>query len=282
MVKRFLTSVIALAATGAGITAPVDTPANTYVSKLPPQRIVSLNLCTDQLLILLARRERIAGVTRLAPLHESSALAEQAQGLPTVTGSAEEVVALKPDLVLAGTYTTRYTTKMLRAFDIPVLTFPGAEDFHEVRRQIREVAGALHEPARGEEIIHQFDTRLAALAQSPARRAVFYRAGGYSSGAGTLIDAVFSAAKINNAAASAGLQGAGYLPLERIVYERPQWLITTLYRGKSPTAGMRVLQHPALQSIPKGEYILPQNLTACGGVWNADAAALLSHLGEAP
>lgn len=275
MARRLARFVVAAVAVIAAARAPAAGAATSQA----PQRVVSLNLCTDQLLILLARRSRIAAVTYLATAHESSALAAQAEGLPAVRGSAEEVLALRPDLVLAGTYTTRHTTRMLRAFGIQVLTLPGAENFDEVRRQIRAVAGALHEEARGEEVIRLLDSKLAALPSLETRRAAFYQHGGYSAGWGTLQDAVLTTARMQNAAVAAGMRGYGYMPLERLLFERPEWLITTDYKRDVPTVGARVFRHPALQWLPGGEFVLPGKLIVCGGVWNADAAALLSHLG---
>jgi iron complex transport system substrate-binding protein len=265
-----LVTALALGAVGASASS---------LAAAPPQRIVSINLCTDQLLMLLAPRERIAAVSYLAAQGELSPLASRARDLPSVRNSAEEVLALKPDLVLAGTYTSRHTTKLLRAFGIAVLAIPPAEDFHAVRRQLREVAAALHEDARADALIRQFDAKLAAMTQLPRRRAGFYRAGGQTVGKGTLSHTVLSAAQMDNVAALAGLKGFGYMPLERLLIERPQWLIGSDYKRDVPTVGAQVLRHPVLQSLPGGEFIMPGNMIACGGVWSADAVAMLATLG---
>ena len=68
------------------------------------RRIVSLDLCTDQLLVELVARERIAAVTYLAAHASLSAIPEQARGLPITHGGAEDVLRLDPDLVLAGPF----------------------------------------------------------------------------------------------------------------------------------------------------------------------------------
>ncbi|MCB1809381.1 MAG: ABC transporter substrate-binding protein, partial [Candidatus Competibacteraceae bacterium] len=78
-----------------------------------PQRIVSLNLCTDQWLLLLAERNRIASLTWLSADPEESPLAAEAQGIVLNYGQAEDIIPLQPDLILAGTYTARFTVDLL-------------------------------------------------------------------------------------------------------------------------------------------------------------------------
>ena len=65
-------------------------------------RIVSLDLCTDQLLVELVDRARIAAVTHLAADPTVSAIPEKARGIPITRGAAEDVLRYDPDLILAG------------------------------------------------------------------------------------------------------------------------------------------------------------------------------------
>ena len=79
-----------------------------------PKRIVSLDLCTDQLLIDLVPRERIAAVTHLAADASVSAIPEKARGLPITHGGAEDVLARDPDLILAGPWGVAGTVSLLQ------------------------------------------------------------------------------------------------------------------------------------------------------------------------
>lgn len=256
--------------------------ASTASGATPPQRIVSLNLCTDQILLQLVPRERIAALGWLAQKPESAVLYREARGLRTVRGSAEEVIALQPDLVLVGTQTTRHTTRLLREFGIPVLALPGAESFADVRRQIRAVAAAVGESARGEAAIANFD----ALERSylvthgtASATATAYWPGGRSAGAGTLYDDILRAAGYRNGASQAGLRGYGSLPLERLVAHAPDVLLTNDYKRNVPTLGSRMLNHPALVGLAAKLVTLPSPLMICGGPWNLEASALLARQG---
>ncbi|MDP3652922.1 MAG: ABC transporter substrate-binding protein [Rhodoferax sp.] len=249
-----------------------------------PQRIVSLNLCTDQILLQLVPHERIAALSLLSKNPESAALHREAQGLRTVNGNAEEVLALQPDLVLVGSVTTRHTTRLLREFGIAVLALPGAESFSQVRAQIRTVAQAVGESARGEAVISAMELRERELAGVSAARkgtATPYWSGGRSAGANTLYSDILHAGGYVSGGAKAGLQGYGALPLERLVALTPDVLLSNDYKRGVATLGNRLLQHPALAGLGAKHLTLPSRLTVCGGPWNLDASALLAQGGGA-
>src|SRR4029079_12353654 len=67
-----------------------------------PKRIVSFNLCADQLVVALADPEQIAGLSPYSADARLSVVAEQARAFPRLDWSAESTVALGPDLVLVG------------------------------------------------------------------------------------------------------------------------------------------------------------------------------------
>src|SRR5262249_10027333 len=80
----------------------------TVPAQAAPQRIVSMNLCTDQLALMLVDRSRIVSISFLGADPAESPLAAMAKGVPINHGLAEEVIAQKPDLVLTGRYTTGF------------------------------------------------------------------------------------------------------------------------------------------------------------------------------
>jgi len=109
----------------------------------PPRRVVSVNLCTDQLALLLAAPGQLVSVSRLAHDPTMAALAEAAQRIPANGGKAEEIYLLRPDLVLAGTYTTRQSLDMLRRLGIRVEAFPPEQSLEDIRRHIRSMGAML-------------------------------------------------------------------------------------------------------------------------------------------
>ena len=133
-----------------------------------PRRIVSLNMCVDEFLRL-ADPQNIASVTWLSRDPTNSNVAELAAQIPVNHGLAEEIIPLKPDLVIAGIYTARPAVAMLKRVGIPVAEIDVPKSLDDVRRQIREVAALVGERDKGEAIIKKMDATLTSLPPPRAR-----------------------------------------------------------------------------------------------------------------
>ena len=217
----------------------------------PPRRIVSLNLCTDQILIDLVGRERIAALSHLATDPALSAIAEEARGLVTIRGTAEEVLARDPDLVLTIAGSTPATVSLLERLGKRVLAVPLANDFDAVRSITRAIAQAVGEVERGEQLLASFDARLAAGAPADARRpsALVYQLNSLASGPGTLVDAMLTAAGFRNLARELPLGPAGRLPLETLVANPPDLVVLATAPDAFRTVAADNLRHPALAAV---------------------------------
>jgi iron complex transport system substrate-binding protein len=217
----------------------------------PPRRIVSLNLCTDQILVDLVGRERIAALSHLASDPALSAIAEEARGLVTIRGTAEEVLARNPDLVLTIAGSTPATVSLLERLGNRVLAVPLANDFDAIRSITRTIAQAVGEVQRGEQLLASFDARLAAGAPADARRpsALVYQLNSLASGPGTLVDAMLTAAGFRNLARELQLGPAGRLPLETLVANPPDLVVLATAPDAFRTIAADNLRHPALAAV---------------------------------
>ena len=65
----------------------------------PPERVVSMNLCTDQLAMMLAAPGQLVSVSHLASEVQSSSMVEEARAYPMNRGQVEQVFLMRPDLV---------------------------------------------------------------------------------------------------------------------------------------------------------------------------------------
>lgn len=234
-----------------------------------PQRIVSLNLCADQLLIQLADRDAIASLSFLSHQMESSVMAAEARRFPINRGRAEEIITLDPDLVLAGRYTTRTTVDILRRLGYRVVELGIADDMAGVRRSVRTVAAAIGRPERGEALIRAFDARLAAAGPRPGAArplAAIYWPRGYSSGDGTLAADALAAAGFDNLAIRLGLQGTARLPLEVLLLSRADLIVLDDRGSDAPAVATEVFRHPALAKTLAGlpRVSIPASYWICG------------------
>lgn len=238
-----------------------------------PQHIVSANLCTDQLLLALADRGQITALSGLAADPTMSAAAAAARGLPRIHGSAEEVIALRPDLVLTA---PGWPGERLVDPHARVIELPPAEDYPTIVGQIRQVAAAIGHPGRGRALIARMDAALAALPPPrPHGTAAFYQRRGYLSGSGTLVDGLMRRVGLANLAVTLGRPALSYLPLEVLVAARPDYLIVERGTNRIDDQGSELLHHPILAPIPR--LVLPEAWTVCGGPAYVDAARSLAQ-----
>jgi iron complex transport system substrate-binding protein len=257
-------------------------PAGAQTPPPKPARIVSLDLCSDQLLIELVERERIAAVTHLAADPGNSAIPERAKGIPVTRGGAEDVLRHDPDLVLAGPYGVAPTVGLLRRLRRNVVVVPLAADLDRVRASVRAVAAAVGEKAKGEAMVADFDRRLASLPPAepgPAPSAVVYEVGGAVSGAGSLADAALAAAGFRNMAADYRRTRSGQVPLELMVARPPDLIVLSSTAGEHRSVVADNLRHPALHALRqrRASIELPWQLWLCGTPHIADAIARLAE-----
>jgi iron complex transport system substrate-binding protein len=245
-----------------------------------PKRIVSLNLCTDELVLRLADRSNIASITWLSKDQISANVVDLAADVPVNHGLAEEIIPLDPDLVVAGTFTARTAVAMLKATRFPVTEFGVAHSLADVRLGIRKMAALVGEPARGEALVASFDERLAEIGTvAPGRRptALVFNANGFTVGAGTLVDDIMTRAGLDNVAAHMKLGNYSQLPLEIAVRSDVDILIISARRDGPPSLATALLDHPVLSKLgPKTHIVvLPTNLWSCGGPEVTEAIARL-------
>ncbi|MEO3434962.1 ABC transporter substrate-binding protein [Inquilinus sp. CAU 1745] len=251
-----------------------------------PERVVSVNLCADQLLVILGDPQQVVSVSFLARDRELSYVADRVEGVPINHGGAEEVLEMEPDLVLAGTYGARGAVRLLEAYGTPVLKLGLTENFADIRTQVTAVAEALGKPASGaaENAAMRADLAAAEATLPPPEerpRAVIFQADGFTAGAGTLTDAVLSAAGFRNVAAEIGMVGYGYMPLETLLYQAPDLVIAERDSAAgdvdAPSLATALLDHPALREFMKDMPVveIPSGSMACGGPYTVRAVLAL-------
>lgn len=216
---------------------------------VPPARVVSVNLCTDQLALMLAAPGQLVSVSYLARDPRVSVMALAAATVPTNRGDAEGVFVLRPDLVLAGAYTPPGVLRLLATLGVPVEIFPAETDLQDIRDNLRQMGRVLGREAEAERIIAEFDAGLAGLApkSGPDPDALIYGANGYVAGRDSLAGAILDAAGYHNLATDLGIAQGGVLPLEQVLLADPDLLVLAS-PGPGPARSEAILDHPALRT----------------------------------
>ncbi len=237
-----------------------------------PSRVVSINLCADELLVALAAPEQIAALSVYATDPRLSYVAAAAKAFRHDAGDAETVVDLDPDLVLAGRFTKRATRDMLAALGYRVVLLDPARSVDDSIAQVREVAALVGHPERGEALVAAIDAARASAVAAGRERgrratAAVYQRRGYVTGADTLTGDLLGAVGFVNVGGSLAGERGGFVPLERLIDQPPDYLVVTSFADGAGDQGSALLAHPALSALfpPQKRIVLPERLTVCGG-----------------
>jgi iron complex transport system substrate-binding protein len=243
-------------------------------SDLP--RIASINVCTDQLLMQLAEPTQILGLSPYSRDPVRSWDAAKANGFPKLSGAAEDVLMLKPDLVVAGRFTKLATRQLLKDNGVRVVEFDSARSLDDVKKQIRQMGDLTGHPDRALAEIGRLDTAIAHARQVTARkpaRVLAVSRRGWVSGGDSLTSSLLVNAGLTNAADDLGFKSGGFASLEAIVSLKPDFILISDDSGFAEDEGSALLLHPALERFyPAAKRIvIPERLTVCGGPMLSEA-----------
>ncbi len=248
-----------------------------------PRRIVSLDYCTDADLLALADRGEIAALSPDAEAPYAYAR-ERARGLPRHDGSAEAILALRPDLVVGSGPGTVRLAALLDRFAIPHLDLGHATSLAAARARFLRLGVRLGRAAKAQRLLAALDRRRAALrarvarldAAGPRPRALYLTPSGVTTGAGTYIDEALNLAGIENALAADGVRGWSSLSVEGLVARPPDLFVRSFF-GSRPgwQESWRFSTHPATAALVAARpgIDVPAAHWGCAGVFVVDAIA---------
>ncbi|WP_439533838.1 ABC transporter substrate-binding protein [Polymorphobacter sp.] len=232
-------------------------------------RIVSINPCVDAVLMHVADAGQIAGISHYSKDPRASSIpAAQAARFAATSGTAEEVVALAPDLVIAGAHVAPATIAALARMNIALLQLGVPETLAESRDQVRRIAAAVGHPDRVDAAV------AAARGKGPPVPALIWQGGGLVPGNQTLASDLLRSTGFHNLSRDYGLKNWDVLPLEYIIARSPRLLFSVGdARGHD-----RMLGHPALKKMAGHItiYPYPERLLRCGGPTIIEAVAHLA------
>lgn len=243
--------------------------AGAAVAEQKPERVVSLNLCTDQLLLALADRGQIASLSFLARDATLSFLADKAVGLPVNEGRAEAILFSGADLVLTGTYGQQQQAALLQAQGLDVLTLGPWTSLEQGREQIRIVARSLGHPERGEALIEEIDAALERTRSIvPSKRSILiFDRRGWVPALNSVENEILAQMGFKPHQEALGLTQGGTASLEAILTSPPDYLLVDEGSHRAIDQGSALFVHPALvKAVPlERRLTVPGRLTICGG-----------------
>jgi len=247
-----------------------------------PKRIVSLSLCTDQLLLMLAPRQHIASLTRGAVDPNLSYMVAEANGFLLTGGNIEEVLPLNPDLIVGSAFASRDAIRFLRQLGYPVKLIGLPASIAEIRDLVLVFGEWVGFPERAEQVVRNMDWQLARLSKQHAavkKTALIYSPNGYTMGSGTLENAMLNAAGFYNLAVDMGVVGFEQMTLEQLVAAQPEFLFIEKYVDNPDSLASQYVDHPVLDNMPlsKKRSFIPSQLRTCAGPMVVEAINYLSE-----
>jgi iron complex transport system substrate-binding protein len=267
--------------------APVLPGATASAANLP--RLVSMNVCTDQLVLRLADPEQILGLSRFSRDGWQGPAAADISRYPALSGGAEDVLLIKPDIVIASAFDKRSTRELLKAKGLRLAELAVPRTLDEARQQIREAGDITGHPDRAAKEIARLDAALARARGAVSER--HYRVlplsrRGWVAGSDSFVGSLLGETGLRSAAGDLGFAFGGFASLEAIVNLRPDFIVVSLAGDYARDDGQAFLLHPALERFypPEKRIVIPERMTECGGVMLADAldalAAELKRVGR--
>ena len=239
--------------------------------------MVSMNVCTDQLLLTLADPEQIIGLSRFSRDGWQSLSANDMRRYPVLSGGAEDVLLAKPDIVVASLFDKRSTRELLKAKGLHLAELAVPRTLAEARLQIREVGDITGHPDRAAAEIARLDAALARARSAAAER--HYRVlplsrRGWVAGSDSFVGSLLTETGLLNAAGDLGFSFGGFASLEAIVSLRPDFIVVSQTGNHASDDGQAFLLHPALERFypPAKRIVIPERMTECGGVMLADCS----------
>ncbi len=262
---------LALAVFAAPAPAPAQPPA------LP--RAASVSLCADHYLTALAAPGQIASLSFFSKGPMAAAPVKPRSRFNHA--DPEELLALRPDIVIMETYGHRPLARILRRFDIPVVRInPDGAGFDAIAANIRRVGQALRQSEKAEAMIARTKARFAALARpAKLKRALYLRPGGGSAGPGTYIDFALRAAGLDNQAARYSRARWPRASLETLLRDPPDIFVLSFFGEAGVSFHNSFSRHPVFRRLAarRRQISVPARYWVCASPFLIDAAETIAR-----
>lgn len=266
---------------------PLVADANFHPEKNgSPQRIVSVNLSSDEILLSLVPQKVIA-VSYLSVEPGISNVAEAAREVPyKLKADPERILALQPDLVVVGGHTPVDVVEQLKKAGLKVFRIHRYGSIREIEETILELGEVIKEKENAKKLVAEMRAKLMTVAGLTAKakrlRLISYNPSGFTAGRATIFDDLVRHAGGRNLSSEAGIRGFKKLSLEKLLVMDPEAIITSAWTPRAPHFFQEFSSHPALQEVSafkaKRVYQIPGRLMVTTSHYVADGAIGLARL----
>jgi iron complex transport system substrate-binding protein len=234
----------------------IDAGGEEIVIQKRPERIASVTLGTDEILLSLVEKNRLIAVTEISTDPGISNVAGQTDDIPNKIqkANAEQIIALKPDLVFVASYTSEDVVKQLKDAGLTVFKFQFFDSIDRMKENVITIGKTVGELEKAERIVADMDARLASISEKVEKikdrpTVLYYTPHGYTAGKGTTIDDIIMKAGGKNLAAEVGIESWKELSLEKVVEMNPDIILLSAWNPKKPNFIDELRKNPALENV---------------------------------
>ena len=199
-------------------------------------RIVSLTLSGDEMLLGLVPENRIAGLSgKINEDKEISNIVDKAKKFPKVEGNEEVLMSLEPDLIIVADWLSKRITDIGAITGAKVYFYKTPNSYEEQKKLIRDLANLVEEKENGEKLIKNMDNRLKVLQNKIAKnykgakpKILMYTSFGTTSGKNTTFNDMVKLINGVNVVAEAGIDGFKDISKEKIIELNPDIIIVPI------------------------------------------------------
>lgn len=233
--------------------------------------VASLNLCSDEYLLLLARPGEITSVSRLAQDPAESPLWRQARAYLGNRGSIEQVIGQRPSLLVTMGGGGRSTGALAARLGLKVVDLPYPASINDVAANMRAVAGALGDRHRADSWIARLNAMRAA--PSGTKDAIWVSGGGTSLSPGSPGAEWMALAGLKQRRLA-----GGRADLETLLVRPPAVLVKSDYRRGQMSQGMRWFDHPIVKQLEARTVVTDGRAWTCAGPLMIDEVERLRRM----
>ncbi len=247
-------------------------------AKHVPQRVISIDYCADQYLLKLGTSSQILGVSPKS-VASFSFMREKAKNFNKVRPTTEELLALKPDLIIRSFGGGIGINKFLSDHKIPIIQIGFLDSLEDINQTITNVSKALGNDELGIALVEDLNRRLLAVPNIKTKSSALYMAaGGVTTGKGTLVHDIMSKGNLRNIVDTPGWSD---IPLEQLVSLRPDIIVHSYLGDLTKNSGKwSAVHHPVTKRFLESNtaIAIPPALVSCGAWYSLDAVEMISRV----
>ncbi len=247
------------------------------------QGVASTSLCSDAYVLEMVEPERIKALSWQA----GSPLSLAPKPLQSLAGAwveAETLLALAPAQLVFDAGTNVKIGKLAIERGSEVFQLLPASNFEQINQNRRNLARFLGKTEQAETIIEKQNQRIADLAakkhnESGRLKVLYLTPTLGTAGSNTLVDSAITAAGGINLATEYGISGWGQIPLERLISNPPDLIVSSFFSAKTHSVLQFRSNHSILRNLRKQVPVIHISgaLWVCAGPHLITAAELIAN-----